>query len=603
MPYIINRASGEQFLTLEDGTLDTSTSIGLVGRNYTGYGEVQNENFLFLLENFANENPPARPVSGQLWFNTVIGSINVYDGDSWNPVGSAGVSETSPVATTGALWLKESTNQLYVFNGDEWTLIGPEAVEGFGVTKVVALSIRATDNNSYPILAVTVNDTVIAIHSSSNFTIDALDTIPGFSDIVVGTTLSTASGAAIKGHLAGNADTASRLETPRLINGVPFDGQTNITITSSATGALVKGDYITGSNYDGSTSLTWAVDATPSNVIGKVVARDSAGDFSAGTITADLIGNVTGNVTSEGGISNFDIIEANEIRGATLSGNSYSASRLQTARKINDVLFDGLSDVTVPADANTLTGTVLNPSVVESSLTSVGSLTSLRVLDAGITVGNNDDIVFRVDSGVAPTLAVQNGLGLSITINDAQQAGGEASFEFISSDVSLAAGGSQDPAFIGDANSKCNIGLPTRTFGTVYSDNFVGIASSAKYADLAEKYVADKEYEPGTVLEFGGEFEVTLASNETPKVAGVVSTNPAYLMNSELNAANTANIALQGRVPCKVLGKVTKGDMLVSAGNGYAKVSTTPAIGTIIGKSLANFDGEQGVIEVVVGRI
>lgn len=603
MPYIINRASGEQFLTLEDGTLDTSTSIGLVGRNYTGYGEVQNENFLFLLENFANENPPARPISGQLWFDSVIGVINVYDGDSWNPVGSAGVSETSPVATTGALWLKESTNQLYVFNGNEWTLIGPEAVEGFGVTKVVALSIRATDNNSYPILAVTVNDTVIAIHASSNFTIDALDAIPGFSDIVVGTTISTASDATIKGHLTGNADTATRLETPRSINGVPFDGQTDITITSSTTGTLLKGNYITGSNYDGSTTITWAVDATSSNVIGKVVARDSAGDFSAGTITADLVGNVTGNVTSEGGISSFDIIEANEIRGATLSGNSYSASRLQTARKINDVLFDGSADVTVPADANTLTGSVLNPSVLESSLTSVGLLTSLKVLDAGIVIGNNDDIIFRVEGGTVPTLAVQNGLGLAITINDPQQAGGTASFEFVSSEVSLEAGGSEDPAFVGDLNSKCNIGLPTRTFGNVYSDNFIGIASSAKYADLAERYSADAVYEPGTVLEFGGEFEVTLASAETAKVAGVVSTNPAYLMNSELKSTNTADIALQGRVPCKVLGKVSKGDMLVSAGNGYAKVSKTPSIGTVIGKSLENFDGEVGVIEVVVGRI
>ena len=75
MAYIINRFSGQQLVVLEDGTLDTSTSLGLLGRNYTGYGETQNENFLFLLENFANDNPPSRPITGQTWYNTEDNTI------------------------------------------------------------------------------------------------------------------------------------------------------------------------------------------------------------------------------------------------------------------------------------------------------------------------------------------------------------------------------------------------------------------------------------------------------------------------------------------------------------------------------------------------
>jgi hypothetical protein len=178
-----------------------------------------------------------------------------------------------------------------------------------------------------------------------------------------------------------------------------------------------------------------------------------------------------------------------------------------------------------------------------------------------------------------------------------------ASFEFISSSVALAAGGTADPTFVGDVSSKCNIGLPGRTFGSVYADIFNGVATSAQYADLAENYVADAEYDPGTVLEFGGKFEVTLAQDGTNRVAGVVTTNPAYLMNSNCQGTYVAAVALQGRTPCKVRGHVRKGDMLMSGGAGFARRAQSPQMGTIIGKALSDFNGVEGVIEVAVGRL
>ena len=125
---------------------------------------------------------------------------------------------------------------------------------------------------------------------------------------------------------------------------------------------------------------------------------------------------------------------------------------------------------------------------------------------------------------------------------------------------------------------------------------------NATYADLAEYYEADSEYEAGTVLAFGGNKEVTIAEDETTKVAGVVSTNPAYVMNSACVGEYIVAIALQGRVPCKVRGTILKGDMLVSGGDGYARPTVHPIIGSIIGKALQNFEGE-GVIEVAVGRL
>ena len=128
-----------------------------------------------------------------------------------------------------------------------------------------------------------------------------------------------------------------------------------------------------------------------------------------------------------------------------------------------------------------------------------------------------------------------------------------------------------------------------------------GSRLTATYADLAEYYEADNEYEPGTVLEFGGENEVTIGTDKTTKVAGVVSSNPAYVMNSECKGIAVA-IALQGRVPCKVRGIIKKGDMMISGGNGYARPEQFPVMGTVIGKALQDFDGIDGIIEVAVSR-
>jgi len=143
-------------------------------------------------------------------------------------------------------------------------------------------------------------------------------------------------------------------------------------------------------------------------------------------------------------------------------------------------------------------------------------------------------------------------------------------------------------------------------FATIHAVTFQGTATAARFADLAEKYRADVDYEPGTVLMFGGETEVTLAKGKaTTKVAGIVSTDPAYLMNSGLIDNHVVSLALQGRVPCKVVGKISKGDMLVvSSIDGVATAaSSSPKLGTIIGKSLMNYDSDEvGVIEVVVGR-
>jgi hypothetical protein len=142
------------------------------------------------------------------------------------------------------------------------------------------------------------------------------------------------------------------------------------------------------------------------------------------------------------------------------------------------------------------------------------------------------------------------------------------------------------------------------TNGDVFARIFEGTATSAYYADLAENYTADADYPPGTIMAFGGEYEVTQCNEDMSKrIAGVVSTNPAYSMNGGCQGEHISMVALTGRVPTLVTGVIAKGDMMVSAGDGRARAEANPTIGTVIGKALENFAGGEGVIEVVVGRL
>jgi hypothetical protein len=144
-----------------------------------------------------------------------------------------------------------------------------------------------------------------------------------------------------------------------------------------------------------------------------------------------------------------------------------------------------------------------------------------------------------------------------------------------------------------------NIGSTSSYFNQVFAT-----ATTALYADLAEYYLADADYAPGTVVKFGGTAELTIADQDLdPMIAGVVSTNPAYAMNSGLMGDHVIAVALMGRTPCLVKGPVRRGQMMVSAGDGYARAELNPTMGTVIGKSLEDFDEESGEIEILVGRL
>ena len=231
------------------------------------------------------------------------------------------------------------------------------------------------------------------------------------------------------------------------------------------------------------------------------------------------------------------------------------------------------------------------------------SLTLGNVVMKNVPGGNS--IAFYGPDGTTPATVAGSSIDATSIANGTSSvtviaSGGNIRANVGGSTVGLFySGGLSVPGIINSgANGVGNIGSSTGYFNTIFAK-----ATSAQYADLAEMYEADEQIPPATVVVFGGTKEVTRSQvdNDT-KVAGVVSTNPSYLMNSAQDGEFVVPVALTGRVPCKVNGPVAKGDLMVATANGHAMANNNARAGTIIGKALEDFVGETGIIEVVVGR-
>ena len=325
------------------------------------------------------------------------------------------------------------------------------------------------------------------------------------------------------------------------------------------------------------------VDSTGASVVGNVTGGNvltggliSAGGTITGTSHLGAVVSVTGNITG----GNLSV--TGNVLGSLLPSANITYDLGSTTQRWRDLWLSNstiyLGNSTISANATAIVMT--NPAGGQTVLTGASgasSITGAVVSATGNVTGGNILTAGAISATGAITGAALT--GTSLTVSTGNIGGGNINNN--------------------NSNGVGNIGSATVYFNTVF-----GKATTAQYADLAELYSADAEYTPGTVLDFGGAQEVTLSSvASSARVAGVVSTNPAHLMNSVLESQHTVAVALTGRVPTSVTGTVCKGDMMVSAGNGSAQASAAPAMGTVIGKALENFDGVSGVIEIVVGRL
>ena len=216
MSYTINTTNGSVIAVVQDATLNTiATSLTLVGRDYAGYGEFLNENFVYLLENFAANTAPAHSINGQLWYDTSVKTLKVYDSGlaAWKPISSSIAQGTAPPnGTIGDLWFKTTTYQLYVYTGvvaigdNGWQLIGPPTTTPGSLSGAVVDSITDSSLNDHVAIKFYISNNIVAIMSyDSAYTPQT--TLAGFQIINPGLNL-VSSSALASSQLTGDASNA-----------------------------------------------------------------------------------------------------------------------------------------------------------------------------------------------------------------------------------------------------------------------------------------------------------------------------------------------------------------------------------------------------------
>lgn len=497
MAYTINKTNGAVLTTIADGTIDNTTDLTLVGKNYSGYGEILNENLVKLLENFASSSQPSAPLAGQVWWDLTNKLLKVNtDGTAgaWKVISGSTASSTQPSSgTLGDLWFDTVNAQLRVYNGSSWTLIGPTFTAGTGVSGAIVTTIADNVGSNHVIVQFYAGNSIVAILSKdAQFTPQS--PISGFSTISPGIQLSTAIAGATFVGTATNADTLDNLNSTQFL-------RSDANASSSGSLTLLNNSGLTfGTNSDG-----------------RLTVAGSDVYISNNTSDGDMFLRVNRSV---GGV-----VAALTIDGATAA----------------------VSTASTPA-ANSNSNVIATTAYVDNPTTGF-----LKV-----------DGTKRITGVLLPNANATIDLGSS-------------SFRF------------QDIYASDD----------------IYATNFNGTAVAARYSDLAERFAADAEYDAGTVVELGGAEEITAVVEErSEKVFGVISTRAAYLMNSAAgDNATHPPVAMAGRVPVKVTGKVRKGDRLVSAGNGLARAARSDELTSfnVIGRALESKDSDQvGLVNAVV---
>ena len=499
MAYIINRFSGAQLLSLEDGTVDNTTDLKLIGKNYSGYGEAQNENFLFLLESFAGSTSPAKAISGQVWFDSSTNKLKYYTGTTWKTAGGAEVASVEPAGLVeGDLWYNSNTNQLFArTSASEFVLVGPQAA-GTGTTQLLSTNVNSSPSDvAIPVVIALVNNNPVYMISDVDFTPSS--TQPSALDDYD-----------ITGHFPVVKKGLTLIRTP-------------------STG-------ITGQDDDTNTAIYWG---TSSNAL-KLNGLDSSNFISSAGAGQAL------EIPDDEGIKIGDSLD---LQLHVTNGNEATISNLIG----NEIKF-------------------------QSYTASTGLIEIARI--------QND-----TDTGFVPFINNAYVLGTSAkkwnTVHATTFSGNATSADAVrvsGTDYPGALDSTGETVAIRDVN------------GNLVANVFTGTASRARYADLAEKYSTAEELAPGTAVAVGGDDDYEVRPAKSSDVCiGVVSTDPAYMMNSD---AEGQYIGLKGRLPIRVKGPVAKGQAIYAWEDGVCStVQTTALVGIALE---SNEIGDEKLVECVL---
>jgi hypothetical protein len=591
MAYTINLTDGNVFATIADGTVNTSSSMILVGKNYAGYGEFLDENFIHLLENGSNTTAPSAPLTGQLWWDKTNNLLKVYNGTIFKTISAATASATAPVSNVqGDLWYDTVNQQVKVYTGAAFIVVGPAFSSSEGTAGAIPETINDSGASPHFVTSLYVNNTRVAIVSKDASFTPAAPVNATFPTIFNGITLYN-SGSPVFGGSATNAQLLDSLDSTdfmratantstsgilRVLNNTGlFVGAANVFNVSTVNNdALIRSDISTGNLV-----IQANVGGTNFDVARALGASGTFAVSNAATVGTTL--SVTGNITGGNLNTGAQVVATGNITG----GNIVTAGLVTAAG-------------TITSTANVVGGNIRTVGLVSAS----GNITSAGNVAGTFFIGNGSQL-----TGLSAAVAVTKFVN-GTSEGNIGTSGGNINFD-VAGTSNVAVFTTTGGVFTGlttpsiaksGTNAVGNIGSSANYFNRVFAT-----ATTALYADVAERFAADEVMEPGTVVELGGTMEITRATSElSDQVFGVISTNPAFMMNGGAGEDDThPAVAMTGRVPVKVVGRVRKGDRLVSAGNGIARAALPGEITAfnVIGRSLVDkLTPESGTIEAIV---
>lgn len=323
MSYTINLTNGTSLIPagLSDGTVDTTnTSLTLIGRDYAGYGQFLNENFVYLLENFANTAGPANPLKGQLWWDTTNNILKVWSGSTWKiSTGATSSPASSPPgdlsALGGDLWFDTTNSQLKVYSGSSWIVVGPTSTPATGNTGAVPALVTDTSSGTHIVIQFLISGTIYAIFSKDTFT----SALSGFSTIKAGMNFSSTASPAM---VLSNQDV-----NPTATTLVQRDGTGSINVASiNATGVVTAGSIVASSISSPSGTSTFTgnlVGNVQSATTGTFTNIQTGGITASSGYTGTILTASQPNITSTGTIVNLNASGATVLTGtATLNGTA-----------------------------------------------------------------------------------------------------------------------------------------------------------------------------------------------------------------------------------------------------------------------------------------
>jgi hypothetical protein len=581
MPYNLRTFDGRPFTVVNDGVVDRqgTSSLYFIGKDVKDYGTIQNDNFLWLLENFAGTVEPINKVQGQIWFDKGTLRPKVYDGFEWRTFALTSIG-TTPAANMniGELWFDTSREKLFAKGIENFVLIGPESVPGYGKTKFESVKILDTVYQGHACIVIYSDGNIIGAVSNDEFNV--LDTedvfIAGIVRISRG--LNLVSGV----DIIQDKKFAQQVEDEVITGKWTFNSNDGVYIKSAQLKTANDNLEITGIN-----SFTVTTDSI---VPGKsTTLLGTAANKFAKVYVSEI--NAGSSISEISLIGQFKVNSSSRI----FPGNDGLISLGQSNARWSSVFTSALNAGGSSSNGNIIgTWALEGNSKIDASLGILQSktLTAGSSIDTGLIEGTWQlSENSTIDTGMGRLIATTISAGLS-------------PFGVIEGYWQLSENSTIDTG-MGKLIATTISAGPSPNNGIIEGNWTLSAGSklNATYADIAENYKSDKDYDPGTVVEFGGTSEVTVCKTEaSSKVAGVVTTNPAQILNSDLS--DSVAIALVGRVPCRVVGEIKKGDLLVASDvPGAAVANNNPKPGTLIGKAMEDYNSfKVGKIEIMVVR-